>query len=407
MACDTTDRTLLREGWSFSLRQFEKFLSRQRHKLYQPQCWVSWSNDELPLIIDPKHGDINIYKISVRLENGVAIWIYMWFFSMLHKFQMLKELELWSDHPIENGDPLIQSIHCPQLARLYIVGVEFISLRDGQFPSLKVFGMGDLDYVRPYTTKKNEMEINERWWAGLEWLRERGIDFLSYPIDQFDDLRFVIRHARSHHLDHVRLAKWLLLSHYHSHGNSIRNVDLHHFSPRDRNETLRLLCSLRLNDDCQLGIRLYEDEPYSVADIIPKNIVSLKIYGCGEVGGRVIFDVLKSLPKLKTFEIWWEVEILEDGKYRPGRWFTFANVSGLRAIEGFVDSHGRDPRDVETYEITITRGNQPKWLKCPGLGCERRAEEVGLPKFNKEIMDWFKWCPSMQQAYIDISRGFY
>jgi hypothetical protein len=244
---------------------------------------------------------------------------------------------------------------------------------------------------------------DENEWARLENQREIGC-FLE-SADLTDELRFVLYFAKWHNVDYVPMIKALLLSQYYRN----KEFDLSTFLVEDRNKILEFLDSLRLEEplgleEYEIIIDLQQSDSLSVAGFIPNNVGSLKLYGSEEIGGRMIFEALQILPKLRSLKILWSVEILKNGMYRPGRWFTFANVYGLRALEEKdIDCEDRNSHDIWTYEISIGRGKGWKWVKSPGLNREREVVEVSIPGFRREVMNWFTLCKSLEFVSLDLS----
>jgi hypothetical protein len=234
---------------------------------------------------------------------------------------------------------------------------------------------------------------NRHEWALL--LNQRAN---NYSMDPVDSLHLVFYCARWYDVEYQPLAKWLV----ELYGRG-KKFDLSTFSVQDRNKILELVGSLRL-EEYEIIINLKESDSLSLADIIPNNVVSLKLRGHEEIGGRIIFNALKRLPKLRELELQWDVEILNDGMYRSGRWFTFADVYGLRALEEKdMDFEDRDNHDVWTYEITMERDEGWKWVKSLGINRQKVVVKVNLPKFEKEVMKWFELSESLKRVFLDFS----
>jgi hypothetical protein len=232
--------------------------------------------------------------------------------------------------------------------------------------------------------------LNQERWNILKWFANAALQDLIDVLSQYGEQR-----------DWKRQAKKILKR---SSVKPLEKINLWQMSAPKRNQTLKLLSSLKFKTQYDLAIRLDSSDLPSIASTIPDNVVVLRLYGKEEVNPNIIVRILKRLRNLKKLKIIWDVPILHCGRFASGHWFTFAAISGLYAFKETEENDPtRDSLDVGSYLIIITQEGKFELRRCAGYNCPHVLDEGDVSEFKEEVLKWFGLCKSLIIVKIDIS----
>jgi hypothetical protein len=383
---------------SFSPKWLQAVWSRlplRLTKLRLDRLWFITSNErEIAECVASKHDQTRIDEIFL---DGPPEQGYGSLLRRLHSFCGLNALHVhvssfsFTQHP----DDIVTELNCPQLKRLVLRCCNHLVSLGSRLPSLEILEIYPLYYDLDHFDEDSNCEDPAEKWDKLSVLKERGIHFLyaSFLNSEIGLLPFVFQYADRKQLNPRSLIRWLLTSQNYLQQGSIREINLHRFSPPHRNAALQGIKDLNFEQELRLKIRLHAHDTPFLARLLPETITSIDVVIAeyNNISPAIIPEIIQLLPRLKELSILLYLGCLESGHLG-------SNSTCVAAGFGFpIVKSKYHPVDVEfacRYELSVTRSMGPIWrvaCECDSQSGEPIYSDIEIEslELEREVKGWF------------------